>query len=65
VGHVDSRFGWFEDNVSTGARECMVCAKSTIGLEIVFYASNATVDDKAQLEARFGPFGDSANHAAR
>jgi hypothetical protein len=32
---------------------CRVCAKRTIGSEIVL--------DKAQVKARFGQFGDSAN----
>ena len=39
----------------------MVCAKRTIGNEIIFDASDGTTSDKAQVEARFSPFGDSAN----
>ena len=40
---------------------CMVCAKRTIGLDIIFNAPVALVGDEAQVEACFGPFGDSAN----
>jgi hypothetical protein len=39
----------------------MVCAKYTIGLEIILDTPNGTPSDEAQVEARFGPFGDSAN----
>ena len=44
---------------------CMVCAKPTIGLDIVFNALMVLLGDEAQVEARFGPFGDSANLDAR
>ena len=40
---------------------CMVCARRTIGLEIVLDA----LDDEAQVEACFGPIGDCANVVAR
>ena len=42
-----------------------VCAKRTIGLDIVFNAPIVLLGDEAQLEARFGPFGESANLDAR
>ena len=42
-----------------------VCAKRTIGLEIVLDAPDGTIGDGAQVEARFGPFGDIANPNAR
>ena len=42
-----------------------VCAKRTIGSEIVLDAPDGTIVDGAQVEARFGPFGDSANLDAR
>ena len=38
-----------------------VCAKRTMGLDIVFNAPMALLGDKAQVEARFSPCGDSAN----
>jgi hypothetical protein len=40
---------------------CMVCAKHTIGSEIILDTPNETPSDEAQVEARIGPFGDSAN----
>ena len=42
-----------------------VCAKRTIGLEIVLDAPDGTIGDGAQVEARFGPFGNIANPNAR
>ena len=44
---------------------CMVCAKHTIGLDIVFNAPMVLLGDEAQLEARFSSCGDSANLDAR
>ena len=40
---------------------CMVCARCNIGSEIVLDAPMVPLGDEAQAEARFGPFGDSAN----
>ena len=42
-----------------------VCAKRTIGSEIVLDAPDGTPGDKAQVEARFGLFGESANLDSR
>jgi hypothetical protein len=39
----------------------MVFAKHTIGTEIVFDALMVLLDYEAQVDARFGLFGDSAN----
>ena len=44
---------------------CTVCAKCTIGSEIVLDAMMVLLRDDAQLVARFGQFGDSANLDAR
>ena len=44
---------------------CTVCAKRTIGLDIVFNAPMVLLGDEAQVQARFCPFGDSANLDAR
>ena len=44
---------------------CTVCAKRTIGLDIVFNAPMVLLGNEAQVEARFSPFGDSANLDAR
>ena len=40
---------------------CMVCARHTIGSEIVLDHSMVPLGDEAQVEARFGPFEHSAN----
>jgi hypothetical protein len=39
----------------------MVCAKHTIGSGIILEALDGALGDKAQVEARFGLFGASAN----
>ena len=44
---------------------CTVCDKRTIGTEIVLDAPEGLLGNKAQVEVRFGPFGDSANPDAR
>jgi hypothetical protein len=44
---------------------CIVCAKRTIGLVIILGAPKVLLCDEAQVEARYGPFGDSANLFAR
>jgi hypothetical protein len=44
---------------------CTVCAKRTIGSEIVLNAPDGLHSHKAQVEACFGLFGDSANLDAR
>ena len=40
---------------------CTVCAKRTIGSDIVFNALMVLLGDEAQVEAPISPFGDSAN----
>ena len=40
---------------------CMVCARRTIGSEIISTHLMVPLGDEAQVEARFDPFGDSAN----
>ena len=44
---------------------CMVCAKHTIGPKTVLDAPMVLLGDEAQVEALFGPFGDSDNVDAR
>ena len=44
---------------------CMVYARCTIGLQIILDAPAGTTGDEAQVEARYGLFGDSANLDAR
>jgi hypothetical protein len=38
----------------------MVCTEHTIGIKIILNALGGLEGDEAQVEARFGPFGDSA-----
>ena len=40
---------------------CTVCAKRTIGSEIIYNTSMVLLGDRAQVEARFGLFRGSAN----
>ena len=44
---------------------CMVCARRTIGSEIVLDAPDGTTSNEALVEAHYGPLGDSANLDAR
>ena len=44
---------------------CPVCAKRTIGSETFWTHPMVLLGDEAQVEARFGPFGESANLDAR
>jgi len=44
---------------------CMVYARRTIGSEIVLDTPDGTTCNEAQVEAHFGPFGDSANFGVR
>jgi hypothetical protein len=44
---------------------CMVCVKRTMGLESFWTPTMVLLGDKAQVEARFSPYGDSANLDAR
>jgi hypothetical protein len=40
---------------------CMVCARRTIAQKLFWMHSMVPLGDEAQVDARFGPFGDSAN----
>jgi hypothetical protein len=44
---------------------CMVCAKHTIGLEIVLGAPDVLLGDVAQVDARYGLIGHGAKLDAR
>ena len=66
VGLVESCFGQFGDIVLVSVEQrCTVCAKHTIGSDIVFNAPMVLLGYEAQVEAPFTPFGDSANLDAR
>ena len=65
VGHVESRSVRLEMVLVLllvlVQDRCTVCAKRTIGSEIILDAPDSTLGDKALVEAHFGPFGGSAN----
>jgi hypothetical protein len=44
---------------------CMVCTECTIGSKIIMDAPYVLLGDVGQVEARFGPFGDSVSLGAR
>ena len=44
---------------------CTVCAKRIIGSEIILDTMMVLLRDEAQVEACFGPFGNSANLDAK
>ena len=44
---------------------CMVCVERTKGSEIILDTPDGTTSNEAQVEAHFGPLGDSANLDAR
>jgi hypothetical protein len=44
---------------------CTVCVERTIRSEIILDKPMVLLGEKAQVEARFGPFGDSAKIGAR
>ena len=51
VGDLESCFFLFGNSVSAVQDKCMVCARHTIGLEIILDASDGTLADEAQLKA--------------
>ena len=66
VGLEESCFRPFGHIVLVSVEDrCTVCAKRTIGSDIVFNAPMVLLGDEAQVEAPFSPFGDSANLDAR
>ena len=44
---------------------CIVCAKHTMAQKMFWTRQMVLLSDDAQVEARFGPFGDSANLNSR
>jgi hypothetical protein len=44
---------------------CMICAEHTIGLEIILTHPMVLQGDVGQVEACFGPFGDTVNLGTR
>ena len=52
---------WLETVLVSVQDRCMVCARRTIGSEIVLDAPDGTTSNEALVEAHFGPLGESAN----
>ena len=52
MGHVESRSFSLVMVLVLVQHRCMVCAKRTIGLDIVFNAPMVLLGDEAQVEAR-------------
>ena len=44
---------------------CTICAKHTMAQKMFWTRQMVLLSDDAQVEARFGPFGDSANLDSR
>jgi hypothetical protein len=62
VGQVESHFSPFGGSFVLVQDRCTVCAKHSIGSEIIFWTHlQVLLGDKAQLDARFSLFGDIAN----
>jgi hypothetical protein len=53
VGHVESRFGLFGDSVSSVHHRCMVCAKHTIGSEIILDAPDGSTRTRVSSGSLF------------
>ena len=61
VGHVDSHFDPFGDGVVSLQDRCKVCGKHTMAQKSFWTHQMLILGDEAQVEARFGLLGDSAN----
>jgi hypothetical protein len=66
VGHVDACFSPFVDSANLAQDRCMVCVERTIRSENHCWTHPMVLlGVDAQVDARFGPFGDSTNLGAR
>ena len=65
VGHVESYFDLLGDKLVLVQDRCTVCAKRTIGSEIILDTMMELLCDEAQVDARFILFGDSDKLDAR
>ena len=59
VGHVESRSARLEMVLVLVQDRCTICAKHTIGSEIILDAPDGNPRDVGQVESRFGLFGAS------
>ena len=66
TGHIKSHVSVRLETVLVSVQDrCTVCAKRTIGSETVLDTPMALLGDKAQVQAHFGLFRDSASLNAR
>ena len=65
MGNMESRFGLFGDVLVPVQHRCTVCAKHTIGLEIILGARDGILGDVGHVVSCFGPFGDSVSVGVR
>ena len=65
VGHVDLILVRLETTLMSVHDGCTVCAKRTIGSEIIWTHSMELLDDKGHVESSFSLFRDSAKLDAR
>jgi hypothetical protein len=56
---------YLETVLVTVQDRCKFCAKCTIGSESLWTHLMVLLGDVAQVEARYGPIGDTAGHDAR
>ena len=65
VGHLESRFFPLETVLASVQDRCMVSTRHTIGSDIILDTPDGTIRWRGKVEARFGPFGDTANFDVR
>ena len=65
LGHVESCSVRLEMVLVLVQDRCTVCAKHTMAQKSFWTHQMVLLGDEAQTEARFGPFGDSANLDSR
>jgi len=58
VGHVNLVSVRLEIVLASVKDRCMVCAKCIVVSEVILDALMVLLGDEAQVDARFGPFGD-------
>ena len=65
MGLVEYRSIHLEMVIVSVQYRCMVCIKHTTAQKLFWMHQMELLGDEAQVEARFGSFGDSANLGAR
>ena len=62
---VEAHFGLLGDSANLDVDRCTVCAKCTLGSEIVLDAPDGTPRCVGHVESLFDPFGDGVSVGAR